>query len=99
MLILKLDTPVNENGSYTILFPEGVFVIGNDMASWNSAEKSITFTVDGDSGIEGITADENGVFVVYNFSGIHVATVATAAELNSLPAGFYIVNGRKMLIK
>lgn len=98
-LTLKLDAPVSEDGSYTISFPEGVFIIGNDMASWNSAEKSVTFTVDGGSGIEGIAADENGVFEVYSFSGIHVATVATAAELNSLPAGFYIVNGNKMLIK
>lgn len=51
------------------------------------------------SGLDSVIAPENGKYTVYNLQGILVATVESAAELNSLPAGLYIVNGTKTVIK
>lgn len=36
---------------------------------------------------------------VYNFGGVCVAKNAPASVVNSLPAGFYIVNGKKIVVK
>ena len=49
-------------------------------------------------GIESETAD--GKVIVYNLQGIKVRTAADKVEaLNGLPAGIYIVNGTKMVVK
>ena len=36
---------------------------------------------------------------VYNLQGIHVTTVMSADEVSSLPAGLYIINGKKHLVR
>lgn len=36
---------------------------------------------------------------VYNLSGVKVATKLTAAGVNTLPAGVYVVNNKKVLVK
>lgn len=41
---------------------------------------------------------ENG-YVVYNLQGMCVLRAAEKSELNNLPAGLYIVNGKKYIIK
>ena len=70
------------------------------------------FTLDGDaespeiicnygkkSGVEGIAADENGLYTVYTISGVLVVKDGSAQQVNALPAGLYIVNGQKKAIK
>ncbi len=49
------------------------------------------------TGIEAIAAD--GLYTVFNLQGIRVLKDADAAAVKSLPAGLYIVNGRKTMIK
>jgi hypothetical protein len=55
--------------------------------------------VDSESSASIIVADANGVFNVYNLMGIKVKTTREASDLSRLPAGVYIVNGQKLLVK
>ena len=48
------------------------------------------------SGIGDVITDTTGNADVYNLQGIRVAS---AADMSSLPAGIYIVNGKKTVIK
>ena len=51
------------------------------------------------AGIEGISSsEEQGTFVVYNLQGIMVLRTKLMQELQNLPAGIYIVNGKKTMI-
>ena len=49
-----------------------------------------------DSGVETIEGAEAGRYTVYNANGVHVLT-GTASEVNALPAGLYIINGKKVI--
>ena len=46
------------------------------------------------TGIEGVEAEENAVKAIYNLAGVRMNS-----ELNQLPKGVYIVNGKKVIIK
>lgn len=50
------------------------------------------------AGVENIAIDAIGGFKVYNLQGMPV-NVSSAEELDNLPAGLYIVNGRKQLVR
>ncbi|MDE6681864.1 MAG: leucine-rich repeat protein [Muribaculaceae bacterium] len=59
-------------------------------------------TVGDESGVHDIfTNDENldGRYHVYNIQGILMLDTTDKTRINSLPAGLYIINGRKVLIK
>ena len=49
-------------------------------------------------GIDAVDA-ENGLYNVYNYQGIRILNNADKDAVNALPAGFYIVNGKKVVIK
>lgn len=53
----------------------------------------------GSTGIESIVTDGNQNADVYNLQGIKVMRQASADDLNALPAGIYIINGRKVAVK
>ncbi|MDE6369206.1 MAG: hypothetical protein K2K94_08200, partial [Muribaculaceae bacterium] len=67
-----------------------------------------TFETEGDttvkvtkatSGIENVICGENGTADVYNLQGIRIARQAKATDVNALPAGIYVVNGQKVIVK
>lgn len=45
-----------------------------------------------------LSADENGLYKVYNLQGVNVLNTDNALDLNYLPKGIYIVNGKKIII-
>ena len=51
-----------------------------------------------DAGVSGIAADNDGYYRIYNLKGMAVKTTKDASELNSLPAGLYIINGKKVML-
>ena len=53
----------------------------------------------GTTGIESVISGENTTADVYNLQGIRVARQANADEVNALPAGIYVVNGQKVIVK
>lgn len=51
------------------------------------------------AGVDNIAVDKAVSATVYNLQGIPVLTGATAGDLDSLPAGIYIFNGKKHLVR
>lgn len=45
-----------------------------------------------------IEPNEDDTFTVYNLNGINVLTTKEKSDINSLPKGIYIINGKKVII-
>jgi hypothetical protein len=60
---------------------------------------TIKYIVENSTGIEEIIANGENGWVVYNTNGIKVLETMDASKVNALPAGIYIVNGIKTVIK
>ena len=54
---------------------------------------------DSDTGISSIEAEADGTYHVYSIDGVRRMTTRDSAEIESLPEGIYIVNGKKVAIK
>lgn len=52
-----------------------------------------------DAGVNEIAADNDGYYKIYNLKGMAVKITKDTSELNSLPAGLYIINGKTAIIK
>lgn len=85
-------------GAESILLKQG-FYYKVDYKLYNTAGNEIAygsfdFYGSGTDGVEGIEAENAGAEVIYNLQGVRVNR--TAAEL---PAGIYIINGKKLVVK
>ena len=47
----------------------------------------------------GIAADADGKYNVYSVSGMRVMSTEDGSQINGLPTGLYIVNGKKIVVK
>lgn len=81
----------------TIVVPDAAFDSFSTADTWKSFNivKASQSSVEE---IESVPAD-SGYRAVYNFSGRHVTTLAPGQGIDTLPAGLYIVAGRKVLVK
>lgn len=91
---------------WRINIPEGLVLVkvaGDDTVYLNQASSmdDVFIAVDTESGdgVESILNSKDGVFSVYNFNGVKVLETKDASEVNALPKGFYIVNGKKIVVK
>ena len=51
------------------------------------------------AGVESLVAEPgDGIYRVYNLQGVKVIETQNADEVNALPAGIYIINGKKILL-
>lgn len=82
-----------QDGEYVVWIPEGYFLIDG------TPNKDTKIYYDGVefSGIIGISLDMNNLNI-YNVNGMLVKKNGSAADLNNLDAGIYIINGKKVLI-
>lgn len=85
-----------------------VNVIVNGNAVTAGEGSTYTFSVDAettvkidadDNAIDGIEVDAVSDNNVYNLQGILVVKNATAEQIDALPAGMYIINGKKVVLK
>ena len=91
---ITLKEALANDGEYLLqIYPSAFFLDGCQ----SSPEVKVNYTVDHTVGVEGIEAD-NGKYTVTNLAGIVVLRNANAAALSKLPAGLYIVNGKKVLL-
>ncbi|THG53743.1 hypothetical protein E5359_000430 [Bacteroidales bacterium] len=60
---------------------------------------NLTIYTEKSSGVEAVAPVENGRTVVFNLHGIKVLDTDNKAEVYDLPAGIYIVNGKKIAVK
>lgn len=92
---IPIDLSVMEKGSYDLIIPATYFVINADSLNPEITATYYVTTV-------GVTADfveDNGVYTVYNLNGVKVLETADKSELNLLGKGFYVINGKKVLVK
>lgn len=89
-------TPEEENlpsGTYDLVFKPGAVICEGDDSYYNIEPLVFTYVIDTNVGVNAISseADKEGVF---NLLGIKVADTP-----ENLPAGIYVVNGKKIIIK
>lgn len=84
------DAPITK-GTYKLQIPAGAFLLDGFQES-NAIDE--TYDVDVPTGIEGIILDGTETLTIYTLQGIRITT-----EWSKLPAGIYIVNGRKIAKK
>lgn len=90
----KAELPSLENGSYTVTLYHGGTAI---------ASKDVTLNGDSTVTIDNIPTsvleinDNNVNGAIYNAAGIKLTDHFNESDLNSLPRGLYIINGKKIL--
>lgn len=93
----KMNSLPTLGKALTITVPAAAYDSFLANTSWNS----YTIVSDGQSALTTITADADAqsARTVYDFSGRQVTVLAPGQDVNTLPAGLYIVGGRKVLVK
>ncbi len=96
---INLSKELTEAGTYTIEVPEHIFSNLDDTA-WNTAT-TLTYTVDPTAtGIDNAQAGNVTEVDVYTVDGALFAKGVKSNEVRkTLPAGVYVVNGRKIAIR
>lgn len=59
----------------------------------------LAYNAKASSGVTAIASDADGRFTVYNAAGVRVLVTTDPADISALPAGLYIVNGKKHIVK
>ena len=102
MLEWEGDTVANENifenevyHNATLQIPEGSADIFYGITPWN---KFLNFREIDFSGVDDLVVAANQKNDIYNLQGICVCRGATQADIDGLPSGVYIIQGRKILV-
>lgn len=95
VLNIDLSSLVTENGTYSVIIPEGSVVINETELN---SELVLTYTTTDQSFVEFVEAEADGLYRVYNLNGVNVITTDNASELSKLANGIYIVNGKKVIL-
>ena len=92
--IVTLENPIEEDGTYYLDMPDGVLYAldedGNRVNGNNSPYIFLEFTVDVSTGIANITVESEKE--IYNLHGVQIKN-------GNIPAGVYIINGKKVMVK
>lgn len=65
-----------------------------------TVENSAKYVINEEAGVEAIGAEPaDGIYKVFNLQGVKMLETKDATEINNLPKGFYIVNGKKVVVK
>jgi hypothetical protein len=91
-----------EGGDFVVTFNSDEVGVHSAYIVLESAGAPVAYIdieVNNTSGVTTITADANGLYNVYNVLGVKVKSTHDASELRELPAGIYIVNNKKLVIK
>ena len=106
ILNIAFDQTVSYPGNYTLTIYNYLGSLLVDGVVPTDKQWTIEFTLEepdedenpGDStGVAGVAND--GKVSVYNLQGVKMLDNADAASVNSLPAGLYIINGKKVVIR
>lgn len=84
-----------KTGTYRVEVPTGLLTAPGGDIEGTSVSYNVVNNIS--TGVEAI--DGETLYTVYNVSGVKVLSNATAAEVKGLPKGFYIINGKKALLK
>lgn len=96
-ITLRLNKELSENGTYVLSIPADFFVIGEELEIKSSIAVTYEFTISRGNAVESINGENT--FTVYNMAGMRILKGAAANALRELPAGLYIINGKKVMVK
>lgn len=87
------------NGAYILEIPAACLELNDGTAPVPNEAMTFLYTLGTDvTGIETIAPEFSGMDI-YTLGGVRVVKAATAADINALPAGLYIVGGKKVAVK
>ncbi len=91
------DCTISEDGTYTVVIPDGMFNIGYDENAVFSSQMTLTYTVDATtpSGISSINAAASEDTEVYNLSGQRIGTTVKGINIIKMSDG----SVKKVLVK
>ena len=101
-ILVNLSTLLTEAGDYTLVIPQGYLTISYEDASLNGINGEIVYQFTYEDGqTSGINAIESNVKAaakgIFTLQGVKVGN--NAADINNLPAGLYIIDGKKVMIR
>ena len=96
-ITLVLDKELSDNGTYLLSIPEAYFAIGEEFGAKTSYAVAYEFEITEGSAVESIAGETS--FTVYNVAGILILDGADADAVRAIPAGLYIINGKKYVIR
>ncbi|MDE6240230.1 MAG: hypothetical protein K2M54_09640, partial [Muribaculaceae bacterium] len=88
-----------EGAALTVIVGDSVIEAVDGVYTFETEGDTTVKVSNGTTGIESVISGENTTADVYNLQGIRVARQANADEVNALPAGIYVVNGQKVIVK
>lgn len=94
-IVMELPFKIDEPGTYYLTVPVGFF--GYEYGEVPIAERILSWTVDDKNGIDKVSEDTRAD--VFDMNGRIVRFKATSADLKDLPAGIYIWNNHKIMVK
>lgn len=89
--VLNFGSKLSRDGVYTLTLPQGTFADAADAHENPEIVYTYTFQT---SGIDSILTDEEAAAGVYTLTGVYVGDTT-----ENLPAGIYVVKGRKIIKK
>lgn len=92
-MLISFKPAITAEGDYTVIIPKRAFTLGDMKFAVFSSEVTLNYHVNPNAGVESISADDED-HDVYTVTGIKVGT-----SLKDLPAGIYISNGKKVIIR
>ncbi len=95
---ITFSEALTATGTYKLTIPAGVFEEENNPSSTNALIER-TYSIDIRNGVDSIIAGNNSTFTVISLQGVTLLSDASAEEVADLPAGIYIINGHKVIIK
>lgn len=97
-LVLQFATPVTQNGDYEVIIPEGFWNLTTDEDTVQPSPE-VYFEITVDDGVGVAKLMDNTTADVFTPSGVCVARNASAAQIKALPAGIYLSQGRKFVVR
>lgn len=91
---VNINPAVGMNGMYLISLPAGMFICDGHKSPAYTFRYGVT---GGQTAVEGVAIDSN--LDIYSIDGKVVGRGMNSDALHQLPAGLYIVNGKKILVR
>ena len=85
-------------GTYVVTVPSGCLNVSDiDKGTLQNEPIVLTYVYDNSAGVGSVSGNET--LKIYNLNGVKVGETSDKNDLNNLPAGIYIINGKKVVIK
>lgn len=96
---LGVKLPENDDYDYAVALDDANLEPDENGEYTFDAADDHTVTISSASGISDVAADRTEPAAVYNLQGMKVLDAENAGAIKSLPAGIYITNGKKVVVR